>query len=165
MKFEVGKYYRHTSGEEMAIVGMVNTTMYGTTLVAESSLQGDLKPVGMGEDHAVNWVEIPQSDWFKNFTDGNDQPITETKEPGIHVVAIGYVGGQSCYINMTREEAIQRYRQANDYTITTDNKWMPTVGPEILALSDNDWLTHYGYRCTEFNVKNTFEVYDIWEGY
>lgn len=46
MRFEQGKYYEHSSGEKIAIVGCVETTMYGKTLVAEQCNKADLKPIG-----------------------------------------------------------------------------------------------------------------------
>ena len=68
MVFEVGKCYRHTTGEELQIVGQVDTTLYGNCLVAESSNSEDLKPVGKDESATDNWVEITQEEWMKNFS-------------------------------------------------------------------------------------------------
>ena len=45
-KFEIGKYYRHSSGKEIAILGEVDTTMYGKVFVAESNRESNLRPVG-----------------------------------------------------------------------------------------------------------------------
>ena len=33
MRFEIGKVYRHARGQLMKIVGTVDTTLYGNTLV------------------------------------------------------------------------------------------------------------------------------------
>lgn len=68
MEFEVGKYYEHSSGEQIAIVGEVETTLFGTCLVAESSNHARLKPVGKGESYAENWKEIDKERWMKNFS-------------------------------------------------------------------------------------------------
>jgi hypothetical protein len=68
MVFEIGKYYGHPSGEQVAIVGEVSTTMYGGCLVAESSSSPDLKPFGKDESHAENWFEITRDEWMKNFS-------------------------------------------------------------------------------------------------
>lgn len=68
MKFEIGKFYRHTTGEELAILGEVETTLYGKCLVAESSDHVDLKPVGKDESNAENYVEITKNEWMKNFS-------------------------------------------------------------------------------------------------
>ena len=68
MVFEIGKTYRHNDGEEMQIVGQVDTTMYGNCLAAESNRSLDLKPVGKDESATANWVEIPKEEWMKNFS-------------------------------------------------------------------------------------------------
>lgn len=68
MRFEIGKYYGHPTGEQISIVGEVNTTLYGTCLIAESNKTADLKPVGKDESNAENWVEINKDEWMKNFS-------------------------------------------------------------------------------------------------
>lgn len=68
MVFETGKYYGHPSGEQMSILNEVNTTLYGTCLIAESNKSADLKPVGKDESNAENWLEISKEDWMKNFS-------------------------------------------------------------------------------------------------
>jgi hypothetical protein len=68
MIFEIGKCYRHTTGEEIQIVGEVNTTLYGNCLAAESNRKRDLIPVSKNDEAAtVNWTEISQEEWMKNF--------------------------------------------------------------------------------------------------
>ncbi|CAM2954106.1 hypothetical protein PASE110613_09355 [Paenibacillus sediminis] len=67
MEFEVGKYYEHTTGEQISIVGEIVTTLYGKCLVAESSESPDLKPVGKGDYYAENWHEISHVEWMSNF--------------------------------------------------------------------------------------------------
>ena len=69
-KFEIGKYYRHSSGKEIAILGEVDTTMYGKVFVAESNRESNLRPVGQSNDHARDWVEISKEEWMKNFNEG-----------------------------------------------------------------------------------------------
>ena len=72
MVFEVGKFYRHMgSGQDLAIVGEVNTTMYGHILVAEvagSKCGTGLIPVGTYESCAENYEEITFEEWMKNFS-------------------------------------------------------------------------------------------------
>lgn len=68
MRFEVGKFYKHTSGQQMAIVGKVPTTQWGETLVGERDDMADLMPVGMDEGAAENWSEITKEEWMKNFS-------------------------------------------------------------------------------------------------
>lgn len=72
MIFEVGKFYRHMDlGQDLAIVGEVNTTMYGHCLVAEVAdwKRGPgLIPVGTDESCAENYEEITRKEWMKNFS-------------------------------------------------------------------------------------------------
>ncbi len=73
MIFEIGKFYRHTTGIFMAIVGEVNTTMWGSTLIGESTHDSyGLMPVGRDEASAVNWEEITKEEWMEQF-EPNDQ--------------------------------------------------------------------------------------------
>jgi hypothetical protein len=68
-KFEIDHCYEHTSGTQMKIVGVVETTVYGKCLVGEE-LSGTLKPISpTGTD---NWREITEEEWMKNFSDGGD---------------------------------------------------------------------------------------------
>lgn len=55
------------------------------------------------------------------------------------IIAIGYLGDKTCYVNVDREEAIARY------------------------LSDNDLEDLEGIKVTELEVADTFHVYEIWE--
>ena len=71
MKFEPGKYYRHTGGDVMATLDFVETTMWGKTLVAERAgvRSHNLVPVGVdSEKYAVNWREISKKEWMGNFS-------------------------------------------------------------------------------------------------
>jgi hypothetical protein len=68
MVFEQGKYYSHPSGEQMSIVGEVETTLYGKCLMAESNKYANIKPVGKDESNAENWSEISKDEWMKNFS-------------------------------------------------------------------------------------------------
>ena len=67
-RFEIGKYYKHSGGESMHIIGVVNTNLYGWTLVAESSCAGDLKPITPDEGCGVGWKEIAVKEWEKLFS-------------------------------------------------------------------------------------------------
>lgn len=67
MKFEIGKCYRHNGGSEIKIVGTAKTTVYGKTLVAEDQY-GNSMFVGKTDENAVNWSEIPEAEWMKNFS-------------------------------------------------------------------------------------------------
>lgn len=70
MRFEIGKFYKHTSGKKISIVGCVETTMYGKTLIAEQCDSPDFTPVGYSSDSfAQSWIEIPEDEWMKCFSD------------------------------------------------------------------------------------------------
>ena len=68
MKFEIGKCYRHKSGEEMKIIGAAQSSCYGITLVGESNRSPNFTPIGWDSDSfAENWIEISNEEWEKNF--------------------------------------------------------------------------------------------------
>ena len=56
MVFEVGKAYKHNSGEKMRIIAEVNSYYFGHCLLAETD-SAEFIPVGKGEDYSVNWKE------------------------------------------------------------------------------------------------------------
>lgn len=63
MKFEIGKYYKHTGGGFLHICGEVKTHIWGHCLIAENK-DGRLVPVGRDESNAVNWVEISEEQYI-----------------------------------------------------------------------------------------------------
>ena len=68
MTFKIGKFYRHTSGRCLHILCRQDTTMWGSTLIAEGSHSSNLQPVGGDEDASANWSEITQQEWLVNFS-------------------------------------------------------------------------------------------------
>ena len=86
MFFEIGKYYMHPGGEQLAIVGEVMTTLHGHCLVAESNRSHNLKPVGRDEGHAENWFEINLEEWMLNFEPVIDSKTVEVATDIVHVV-------------------------------------------------------------------------------
>jgi hypothetical protein len=66
MKFEIGKYYKHTAGHMINPLVEAETTLYGKTLIAEDS-QGTLIAVGQDEDSTANYVETTKEEWLSNF--------------------------------------------------------------------------------------------------
>jgi len=68
MVFNVGKYYKHTAGTMIHIIGAAKTTLYGWTLLAEEAGYGNFKPIGQDESSAVNWMETTKEDWMSNFS-------------------------------------------------------------------------------------------------
>lgn len=67
MRFEIGKYYKHSGGGMMHIVSAAKTTMWGWCLLAEVVGEANLRPVGSDEDYAVNWEEATEQEWMCNF--------------------------------------------------------------------------------------------------
>ena len=66
---EIGKHYRHTTGSTLAILGRLDTTMWGkNTLIAESNKKGrmtELVAVGSEESATVNYFEMSKDEWMK----------------------------------------------------------------------------------------------------
>jgi hypothetical protein len=67
--FEIGKAYQHkyATGKQIRIVGTVESTRHGNTLIAEEPT-GEYYPVGSNEESAINWSVIPLSVWMRNFS-------------------------------------------------------------------------------------------------
>ena len=62
MKFEIGKCYAHSSGEQMKIVGIVQSYIYGFCLIGEHIGNTErFFPIGVDEVNAMNWKEITES--------------------------------------------------------------------------------------------------------
>jgi len=72
MKFEPGKYYKQTTGEMLHTLVFAETTMWGTTLVAElSPVEGmnTLVPVGSDSDsYTANYTEVTEEEWMTRFS-------------------------------------------------------------------------------------------------
>lgn len=79
MKFEYGKYYRHTDGSKIHILAVASTRMWGTTLLAERRKDGSIVPIGMSKFHAANWHEITPAEFeeysgpYPNVEAGGDE--------------------------------------------------------------------------------------------
>ncbi len=67
--FKLGRYYEHTGGERIHIIATAETRMWGSTLLAEIRSDGEIRPVGRSEDHAVNWREITAGEFEANDTE------------------------------------------------------------------------------------------------
>ena len=57
MKFEIGKYYEHTSGKQIHILCETVTEAFGKCLMCESS-GGIIYPVGLTEEYSANYKLI-----------------------------------------------------------------------------------------------------------
>lgn len=67
--FKLGKCYRHTTGHEIKVIGVVDSTLYGMGLMAETNKHSErFQRVGNTEDHSVNYIEISEEEWMKNFS-------------------------------------------------------------------------------------------------
>jgi hypothetical protein len=55
--FEIGKYYKHTSGATLYPCAYAGTNIYGVTMIAETG-EGGFKPIGSGPDACANWREV-----------------------------------------------------------------------------------------------------------
>ena len=72
--FEIGKYYRHTSGKMMHILCEAETTLYGKTLLAETFGQGEyFRAVGKGKSYCINFVEISKDEWAEGLSQRTDE--------------------------------------------------------------------------------------------
>ncbi len=69
IKFELGKYYTHTTGFMLNPICFANTTLYGdNVLIAESTDNSDLMVVGQDEASAENFQESTKEEWMKHFS-------------------------------------------------------------------------------------------------
>jgi hypothetical protein len=70
MTFEIGKYYKHTTGHMLHIITACKTTMYGWTHIAEQArdMHETFLAVGLDETSAVNYTEIDEEEWMKMFS-------------------------------------------------------------------------------------------------
>ena len=70
IRLEAGKYYKHSGGGFLHVLGRLDTTMWGkNALIAERSGHSyDLIAVGDDVDSAVNWSETTKEEWSSNFS-------------------------------------------------------------------------------------------------
>jgi len=71
MVFEIGKFYKHTTGSMLHIISAGKTTLYGWTHIAEQTgvnAYETFLAVGVDEDSAVNYTEISEEEWMKAFS-------------------------------------------------------------------------------------------------
>lgn len=70
--FKPNKYYKHTTGHMLHTLNVVETTMWGRTLVAEVCSQDKcvhLIPVGIdSESYTANYTECTEAEWMTNFS-------------------------------------------------------------------------------------------------
>jgi hypothetical protein len=62
MKFELGKYYQHTTGSKLYICGISDTYYHGRCFVGENEY-GELMPIGNTQENAMNYKEITKDEF------------------------------------------------------------------------------------------------------
>lgn len=68
MKFEVGKYYRHTDGKKISVIGYLDTTMWGKHSLIGETCEGHLQALGKDEWSATNYKKITKKEWMTSFS-------------------------------------------------------------------------------------------------
>lgn len=66
MKFELGRYYKHTTGSKIFICGLADSIFYGRGLIAEDE-RGELSRVGDSEENTVNYAEITKEEFMEGI--------------------------------------------------------------------------------------------------
>lgn len=66
--FQIGRFYRHTTGRCIAVISRIKTTLWGECLLAEETGSSGLIAVGEDPDCMVNYAEISEDEWRKNFS-------------------------------------------------------------------------------------------------
>ena len=72
MNFEIGKFYQHSAGRYIAIVGEVETYKWGRMFVVEEMDKTGhaISCIQVGsEDTADNWTEVGKSEFLQVFKD------------------------------------------------------------------------------------------------
>lgn len=62
-EFELGKFYKHTTGEKLYICDVVDTYAYGKALVGEDEY-GNLSPIGNHKYATENYHEITKEEFL-----------------------------------------------------------------------------------------------------
>ena len=74
MKLEIGKFYIHEGGRNIAVVGEVITYRWGTMLVIEEAdVTGHSVSCTEATELNENWAEIGREEWLTNFSPGGLQ--------------------------------------------------------------------------------------------
>ncbi|KKN78828.1 hypothetical protein LCGC14_0346000 [marine sediment metagenome] len=71
LTFEIGRYYKHTTGHKLHIITACRTTLYGWTHIAEQTgVNGyeNFLAVGFDESSATNYTEIDETEWMESFS-------------------------------------------------------------------------------------------------
>jgi len=70
MIFEVGRYYAHEAGRQIAVLAEVETYKWGKMLVIEEADKTghSISCAEIAEANDNNWIEIGETEWLQNFT-------------------------------------------------------------------------------------------------
>lgn len=66
LRFQVGRFYEHSSGDKIHVLESLLTTMWRQTLVVEVA-GGELRAVGSDSASAENYHEITYARWMGDF--------------------------------------------------------------------------------------------------
>jgi len=71
-RFMIGHVYSSTRGELVRPLARVETTAYGvSTVIAESTISREFRPMADGVEHSRGWREIPLAKWFEHWLRSN----------------------------------------------------------------------------------------------
>lgn len=65
--FEIGKFYKHSTGHCLHIVADVDTTLWGKTLVAEVIDGDEQGVVPIDRDAIEDYKEITEEEWMEEI--------------------------------------------------------------------------------------------------
>ena len=70
MIFQVGRFYAHEAGRQIAVLAEVSTYKWGKMLVIEEADKTghSISCAEIAEANGNNWVEIGRAEWLQNFT-------------------------------------------------------------------------------------------------
>jgi len=69
MTFEIGHFYSHEAGRQIAVLAEVKTYKWGRMLVIEEADRTghSISCAEIAEANDNNWVEIGKAEWLQNF--------------------------------------------------------------------------------------------------
>ena len=70
MTFQVGRFYAHEAGRQIAVLAAVETHKWGKMLVIEEADRTGHSISCAEIAEANNWVEIGKAEWQRNFLPG-----------------------------------------------------------------------------------------------
>ena len=85
MIFQVGRYYAHEAGRQIAVLAEVETYKWGKMLVIEEAdaTGHSISCAEISEANDNNWVQIGQAEWLHNF---KNEPWYKVRMEELYVV-------------------------------------------------------------------------------